>query len=169
MTTDSITRQCWILRGPKALQRARDLHDRHGTMLTETGRWWPEATYSDRQRIYCIAGLGSAGMGRPFRAPHHTVSVAGLLGSGRQGWNWQPGEASLAHGGTLCLDEIGEFDPKAIEGLRETWEHEAVLLRGQPNDFTAPATFDLIVSAFDEKVVIPDWIRAIGIVVASTG
>jgi magnesium chelatase family protein len=83
--------------------------------------------------IYSAAGLLSASRPvvarRPFRAPHHTVSAAGLLGGGSA--VIRPGEVSLAHHGVLFLDEVAEFQPGVLEGLREPLEEGRVrIVRG---------------------------------------
>lgn len=77
-----------------------------------------DATARDEiARIWSASGLPvSPALGRPFRAPHHTVSVTGLVGGGRP---VRPGEVSLAHGGVLFLDEVGEFSRHAIEALED--------------------------------------------------
>ena len=83
-------------------------------------------------RIQSIAGLGADGAladQRPFRAPHHTISAAGLVGGGAVPI---PGEATLAHRGVLFLDELSEFDRRALEALRQPLEDGAVtIVRGQ--------------------------------------
>jgi magnesium chelatase family protein len=83
-------------------------------------------------RIQSIAGLrGNAGLvtERPFRAPHHTISAAGLVGGANPP---QPGEATLAHRGVLFLDELSEFARPSLEALRQPLEDGHVtIVRGQ--------------------------------------
>ncbi|MCC6179307.1 MAG: YifB family Mg chelatase-like AAA ATPase [Chloroflexi bacterium] len=97
-------------------------------------------------RIYSVAGRlpdqGSLVRRRPFRAPHHTISPAGLVGGG-VGWA-RPGELSLAHRGVLFLDELPEFNHTVLEVMRQPLEDGIVSLGRARGTTTFPAKFMLI-------------------------
>ena len=78
---------------------------------------------------------------RPFRAPHHTTSHAGLVGGGNQP---HPGEISLAHRGVLFLDELPEFGPRVLEVMRQPMEDKVVTISRAQGSLTFPANFQLI-------------------------
>ena len=78
---------------------------------------------------------------RPFRAPHHTVSVQALTGGGRRP---KPGEISLATGGILFLDEFPEFSRAALETLRQPLEEREVTVSRVEASVTYPANFQLV-------------------------
>ena len=96
-------------------------------------------------KIYSISGLlrksQSLIMHRPFRAPHHTISQAGLVGGGS---NPRPGEISLAHNGVLFLDELTEFTRSTLEVLRQPLESEQVLIARASMSVEYPASFLLV-------------------------
>ncbi|NDJ60783.1 MAG: YifB family Mg chelatase-like AAA ATPase [Chloroflexi bacterium] len=93
-------------------------------------------------RIYSVADLLVGGeplmRQRPFRAPHHTISQAGLVGGGTIP---RPGEVTLAHRGVLFLDEAVEFSVKALEVLRQPLEDKIVTISRARGTLTFPANF----------------------------
>lgn len=95
-------------------------------------------------RVHSAAGLlGSDPIvaRRPFRAPHHTISSAGLVGGGRVP---SPGEATLAHHGVLFLDELAEFSRPALEALRQPIEEGSIRITRSQQTLTFPARFMLL-------------------------
>jgi magnesium chelatase family protein len=78
----------------------------------------------------------------PFRAPHHSSSLGALVGGG--GHQHRPGEISLAHGGVLFLDEMGQFAPQVLDGLREALETGQVMVGRVEHRIAMPARFQLV-------------------------
>lgn len=96
-------------------------------------------------KIYSVSGKLPAGTPllrrRPFRAPHHTTSHAGLVGGGRLP---RPGEITLAHRGVLFLDELPEFPAQVLEVLRQPLEDRVVTISRASGTVTFPANFILV-------------------------
>jgi len=95
-------------------------------------------------KIHSVAGVLEAGVGlvgtRPYRAPHHTISDAGLIGGGAVP---RPGEVSLAHNGVLFLDELPEFQRNVLEVMRQPLEDGTVTIARAAMSLTFPSRFML--------------------------
>ncbi len=94
-------------------------------------------------RIHSVAGLHSDGLitARPFRAPHHTISPAGLVGGGSPP---RPGEATLANHGVLFLDELSEFQRSTLDALRQPLEDGCVTIVRAQQALMFPTRFMLV-------------------------
>jgi magnesium chelatase family protein len=98
----------------------------------------------DVSMIQSIAGElagGALSDRRPFRAPHHSASMAALVGGGLK---VRPGEASLAHNGVLFLDELPEFSPAVLDSLRQPLEGGEVVIARANSHVSFPARFQLV-------------------------
>ncbi|WP_341755641.1 YifB family Mg chelatase-like AAA ATPase [Candidatus Tisiphia endosymbiont of Ptychoptera albimana] len=96
--------------------------------------------------IASVAGKlanGKLSRARPFRTPHHSCSIAAMVGGG-VGKRVKPGEISLAHNGVLFLDELPEFPPNVIESLRQPIETGEILIARANSHIKYPANFQLI-------------------------
>jgi magnesium chelatase family protein len=104
-----------------------------------------EAVEAIRVASACGRPLDTIAAGaRPFRAPHHTVSAAGLLGGGTPP---RPGEITLAHRGTLFLDELPEFRRDVLEALRQPLEDGRILISRARYSVELPCRFQLVAAA----------------------
>jgi magnesium chelatase family protein len=96
-------------------------------------------------KIYSALGLADGLVEeRPFRAPHHTISTAALLGGGSHP---RPGEISLAHNGVLFLDELPEFSRATIESLRQPLEDRTMTIGRVSGTIRIPASFLLVAAS----------------------
>ncbi|WP_421784636.1 YifB family Mg chelatase-like AAA ATPase [Hyphobacterium sp.] len=98
----------------------------------------------DVSMIQSVAGLlqrGRLTRSRPFRAPHHSASMAAMVGGGQRA---KPGEASLAHHGVLFLDELPEFHPQVLDSLRQPLETGEIVVARANAHIAYPAHFQLI-------------------------
>ena len=97
--------------------------------------------------LHSVAGLPIDSLARgerPFRAPHHSISVGGLVGGGRP---VTPGEISLAHEGVLFLDELPEFSRTALQALRQPMEDGSVRIVRVDGAYVFPCDFQLVAAA----------------------
>ena len=107
----------------------------------------PEASEEEALETAAITSVSGRGLDparwreRPFRAPHHTASAVSLVGGGGQP---RPGEISLAHHGVLFLDELPEWDRRALEVLREPLESGVVTISRAARQSEFPARFQLV-------------------------
>lgn len=110
----------------------------------------PDMTFEEAvevTKIHSVAGILDAGKGivtaRPFRTPHHTVTVPALMGGGAKA---KPGEVSMAHNGVLFLDEMPEYQRQTLESLRQPLEDGVVTVSRAKQSLDYPAKFMLIAS-----------------------
>ncbi|MGV8931673.1 MAG: YifB family Mg chelatase-like AAA ATPase [Luteimonas sp.] len=107
----------------------------------------PEASEAEALETAAIASVSGRGLDparwreRPFRTPHHTASAVALVGGGAEP---RPGEISLAHHGVLFLDELPEWDRRALEVLREPLESGVVTISRAARQSEFPARFQLV-------------------------
>jgi magnesium chelatase family protein len=96
-------------------------------------------------KIFSVVGMLTDGQSlvtrRPFRAPHHTISDAGLIGGGHHP---RPGEVSLSHNGVLFLDELPEYKKHVLEVLRQPLEDQKVTISRAASTITYPASFMMV-------------------------
>lgn len=106
-------------------------------------------TEAERSIIYRLSGLPVDRWGSlkpPFRAPHHTVSIAGMVGRFERGFNVRPGELSLAHGGTLFLDDLPEFRRNVMDVICRAVKEEHVTHSRGGCKVQIPSRFRMIAS-----------------------
>lgn len=111
----------------------------------------PELTYEEKVEItgiYSVAGLLSPEHPivnqRPFRSPHHNITQTGLIGGGVRP---RPGELSLAHRGVLFLDELGEFDARVIDSMRQPVEEGIIRINRNLEEVIFPSKVMMVIAA----------------------
>ena len=111
----------------------------------------PALTYEEKVEItgiYSVAGLLSADRPvieqRPFRSPHHNITQTGLIGGGARP---RPGELSLAHRGVLFLDELGEFEGKVIDAMRQPIEEGVIRINRHLEEMIFPSEVMMVIAS----------------------
>ena len=111
----------------------------------------PALTYEEKVEItgiYSVAGLLSADRPvieqRPFRSPHHNITQTGLIGGGTRP---RPGELSLAHRGVLFLDELGEFESKVIDAMRQPIEEGVIRINRNLEEVIFPSEVMMVIAS----------------------
>ncbi len=111
----------------------------------------PALTYEEKVEItgiYSVAGLLSADrpviQQRPFRSPHHNITQTGLIGGGARP---RPGELSLAHRGVLFLDELGEFEGKVIDAMRQPVEEGVIRINRHLEEMIFPSEVMMVIAS----------------------
>ena len=111
----------------------------------------PELTYEEKVEItgiYSVAGLLSPDQPiieqRPFRSPHHNITQTGLIGGGTRP---RPGELSLAHRGVLFLDELGEFESKVIDAMRQPIEEGVIRINRNLEEVIFPSEVMMVIAS----------------------
>ena len=111
----------------------------------------PELTYEEKVEItgiYSVAGLLSEDRPvieqRPFRSPHHNITQTGLIGGGTRP---RPGELSLAHRGVLFLDELGEFESKVIDAMRQPIEEGVIRINRNLEEVIFPSEVMMVIAS----------------------
>ncbi len=132
-----------LLAGPPGSGKTMAAHRLPGILPSLTREQAVEVT-----RLHSSAGELEAFSGlqwmRPFRAPHHSATLQGMVGGGAE---ISPGEISLAHHGVLFLDELPEFRPSVLQSLREPLESAKVRISRAGRLYQFPAAFQLVVAA----------------------
>ena len=106
---------------------------------------WNEIVEVSRiQDVISLLGDNGLVTSRPFRHPHHTATLASMVGGGIQG---RPGEVTLAHGGVLFMDEAPEFQRQVIDALRQPLESRTITINRSQGNYIYPANFICILAA----------------------
>lgn len=127
-----------LIAGPAASGRSKIAQLAHGLLPDLTDEQAREVA-----SVWSAAGAGNKVHVRPpWRAPHHTATTTSLIGGGTA--HMRPGEFSLAHHGVLCLQDIGEFTPIALDAIRFVLREGTVRVARDRSSVSLPASFQLV-------------------------